>query len=27
VISAVSMQGAFWCQIYTHTLKQREFIT
>jgi len=21
VISAVSMQGAFWCQIYTHTLK------
>ena len=27
VISAVSMQGAFWCQVYTHTLKQREFIT
>jgi transposase len=27
VISAVSMQGAFWCQIYTHTLKQWEFIT
>jgi transposase len=26
VISAVSMQGAFWCQIYTHTLKQGEFI-
>jgi transposase len=27
VISAVSMQGAFWCQIYTHTLRQGEFIT
>lgn len=27
VISAVSMQGAFWCQVYTHTLKQAEFIT
>ena len=27
VISAVSMQGAFWCQIYTHTLKQGDFIT
>jgi len=26
VISAVSMQGAFWCQVYTHTLKQGEFI-
>ncbi len=26
VISAVSMQGAFWCQIYTHTLKQGDFI-
>ena len=27
VISAVSLQGAFWCQVYTHTLKQGEFIT
>ncbi len=27
VISAVSMQGAFWCQVYTHTLKQGDFIT
>jgi transposase len=27
VISAVSMQGAFWCQVYTHTLKQGEFIS
>ena len=27
VMSAVSMQGAFWCQVYTHTLKQGEFIT
>jgi len=27
VISAVSMQGGFWCQIYTHTLKQGDFIT
>jgi transposase len=26
VISAVSMQGAFWCQVYTHTLKQGDFI-
>jgi transposase len=26
VISAVSLQGAFWCQIYTHTLKQGDFI-
>jgi len=26
VISAVSMQGAFWCQAYTHTLKQGAFI-
>jgi len=26
VISAVSRQGAFWCQIYTHTLKQGDFI-
>jgi transposase len=26
VISAVSMQGAFWCQVYTHTLKQGEFV-
>jgi len=27
VISAVSLQGAFWCRVYTHTLKQGEFIT
>jgi len=26
VISAVSAQGAFWCQVYTHTLKQGSFI-
>ena len=26
VISAVSAQGAFWCQVYTHTLKQGVFI-
>jgi transposase len=26
VISAVNMQGAFWCQVYTHTLRQGEFI-
>jgi transposase len=26
VISAVSAQGAFWCQVYTHTLKQGPFI-
>jgi len=26
VISAVSLQGAFWCQVYTHTLKQGDFI-
>jgi transposase len=29
VISAVNAQGAFWCQVYTHTLKQgpfREFL-
>jgi transposase len=27
VISAVSMQGAFWCQVYTQNLKQGDFIT
>jgi transposase len=27
VISAVSVQGAFWCQVYTHTLNQGAFIT
>ena len=26
VISAISRQGAFWCQVYAHTLKQGEFI-
>lgn len=26
VISAVTAQGAFWCQVYTHTLKQGAFI-
>jgi transposase len=26
VISAVNAQGAFWCQVYTHTLKQGTFI-
>ena len=26
VISAVTAQGAFWCQVYTHTLKQGPFI-
>jgi transposase len=26
VISAVNAQGAFWCQVYTHTLKQGSFI-
>jgi transposase len=26
VISAVNAQGAFWCQAYTHTLKQGTFI-
>lgn len=27
VISAVSMQGAFWCQIYTHSLNQGHFVS
>ena len=26
VISAVTAQGAFWCQVYTQTLKQGDFI-